>query len=258
MRSLYTAATGMNAQQVRIDNIANNLSNVSTTGFKKARESFEDLIYQDMPVGSNSLQNQRPTSLQVGTGTRLVAMNRDFSTGDLTYSGNELDVAIGGRGFFLVQDANGMERYTRDGRFHLDANGQLVTGAGLSLVPQISVPDDAELVLIAQDGTVQVQFQNETDLATLGQLQMAEFVNPNGLRSIGGNLFVATPESGQPLLMDPGDGFVNLQQGFVESSNVDVAEELINMIVAQRSFELTSKVVETSDQMLQTVTNLKR
>ncbi len=258
MRSLYTAATGMNAQQVRIDNIANNLSNVSTTGFKKARESFEDLIYQDMPVGSNSLQNQRPTSLQVGTGTRLVAMNRDFSTGDLTYSGNELDVAIGGRGFFLVQDANGMERYTRDGRFHLDANGQLVTGAGLSLVPQINVPDDAELVLIAQDGTVQVQFQNETDLATLGQLQMAEFVNPNGLRSIGGNLFVATPESGQPLLMDPGDGFVNLQQGFVESSNVDVAEELINMIVAQRSFELTSKVVETSDQMLQTVTNLKR
>ncbi len=258
MRALYTAATGMNAQQTRIDNIANNLSNVSTTGFKKSRESFEDLVYQDMPVGSSSLINQRPTSLQVGTGTRLVAMNRDFSTGDMTYSGNELDVAIGGRGFFVIEDANGMQRYTRDGRFHRNFNGEMVTGAGLSLSPAVFIPDDAELVTIEQDGTINVQFKDETDLATIGQIQLVEFVNPAGLRSNGGNLFQATPESGQPLDMDPGDGFVNLQQAFTESSNVDVAEELINMIVAQRSFELTSKVVETSDQMLSTVNQLKR
>lgn len=258
MRSLYTAATGMAAQQMRIDNIANNLSNVSTTGFKKARESFEDLVYQDMPVGSSSLQNERPTSLQVGTGTRLVAMNRDFTNGDMAYTGNELDIAIGGRGFFVIQDANGVERYTRDGRFHRNFNGEIVTGGGLQMNPSVIIPEDAERVIIAEDGAIQVQFKDETDLATVGQIQLVEFVNPNGLRAMGGNLYQATPESGQPLVMDPNEGFVNLQQGFTESSNVDVAEELISMIVAQRSFELTSKVVETSDQMLQTVNGLKR
>ncbi len=258
MRSLYTAATGMAAQQMRIDNIANNLSNVSTTGFKKARESFEDLVYQDLPVGSSSLQNQRPTSLQVGTGTRLVAMNRDFTKGDMTYTGNELDVAIGGRGFFVVQDQNGVQRYTRDGRFHRNFNGEIVTGGGFQLVPSVVVPEDAERVIISEDGAVQIQFKDDTELVTVGQLQLVEFLNPNGLRAMGGNLYQASPESGQPMFMDPNQGFVNLQQGFTESSNVDVAEELISMIVAQRSFELTSKVVETSDQMLSTVNGLKR
>lgn len=258
MRALFTAATGMTAQQQRIDNIANNLSNVSTNGFKKARETFEDLVYQDLPVGSSSLQNQRPTSLQVGTGTRLVAMNRDFSTGDLAYSGGEFDLAIGGRGFFVVEDINGVQRYTRDGRFHRNFNGEMVNGAGLRMSPSIFIPEDAERVVVDEDGTVQVQFKDETDLSVVGQIQLAEFVNPTGLRSMGGNLYQATPESGQPLLMNPNEGFVNIQQGFIESSNVDVAEELINMIVAQRSFELTSKVVETSDQMLQTVNSLKR
>ena len=233
MRALFTAATGMTAQQQRIDNIANNLSNVSTNGFKKARETFEDLVYQDLPVGSSSLQNQRPTSLQVGTGTRLVAMNRDFSTGDLAYSGGEFDLAIGGRGFFVVEDINGVQRYTRDGPSTGTSTERWST-APASDVALIFIPEDAERVVVDEDGTVQVQFKDETDLSVVGQIQLAEFVNPTGLRSMGGNLYQATPESGLPLLMNPNEGFVNIQQGFIESSNVDVAEELINMIVAQR------------------------
>jgi flagellar basal-body rod protein FlgG len=258
MRALYTAATGMRAQQMRIDNIANNLSNVSTTGYKKAREAFEDLVYQTVPVGSSSLINQRPAALEMGTGTRIVAVQRDFSTGDLTYSGNELDLAIGGRGFFVVQDANGNQRYTRDGRFQRNLNGEMVTAAGLTLSPSIQIPQDAARVIVNEDGSVQVEYKDDTDVVTIGQIQLVEFQNPAGLRSAGGNLFMATPESGQPMFMDTDQGMVNIQQAFLESSNVDVAEELITMIVAQRSFELTSKVVETSDQMLQTVSGMKR
>ncbi len=258
MRSLYTAATGMRAQQMRIDNIANNLSNVSTTGYKKAREAFEDLIYQTVPVGSTTLLNQRPMSLEMGTGTRLVAIQRDFTTGDLTYSGNQYDIAIGGRGFFVVQDANGNQRFTRDGRFQRNVNGELVTAAGMSLSPNIQIPEDALRTVINEDGTVQVEYEDDTALVTVGQIQLVDFQNPTGLRAAGGNVYIATPESGQPQFMDPSQGFVNLQQAFLESSNVDVAEELINMIVAQRSFEMSSKVIETSDQMLQTVSSMKR
>lgn len=258
MRSLYTAATGMTAQQMRIDNIANNLANVSTNGFKKARETFEDLIYQQYPVGSDNLQNQRPVNLEVGTGTRVVAMQRDFTTGDLTYTGSQFDLAIGGRGFFQVQDMNGNQRFTRAGRFQVNANGELVTMNGMSLQPNIFIPDDAERVIINEDGTVQVTYPDDPSESTIGQLQLVEFLNPAGLQSVGGNLFQATPESGQQMIMDPGDGFVNIQQGFIESSNVDIAEELINMVVAQRAFELNSKAIEASDEMLQTVTQLKR
>jgi flagellar basal-body rod protein FlgG len=258
MRALYTAATGMAAQQMRIDNIANNLANVSTNGFKKARETFEDLVYQQYSVGSDNIQNQRPVNLEVGTGTRLVAMQRDFSTGDLAYTGNQFDLAIGGRGFFEVSDMNGNQRYTRAGRFQVNSSGELVTMGGQSLQPNIFIPEDAERVIINEDGTVQVTFADEATESTIGQIQLVEFLNPTGLRSVGGNLFQATPESGQQQPMDASDGFVNLQQGFIESSNVDVAEELINMVVAQRAFELTSKAVEASDEMLQTVTHLKR
>jgi flagellar basal-body rod protein FlgG len=258
MRALYTAATGMAAQQMRIDNIANNLANVSTNGFKKARETFEDLVYQQYSIGSDNVQNQRPVNLEVGTGTRLVAMQRDFATGDLAYTGNQFDLAIGGRGFFEVTDMNGNERYTRAGRFQVNASGELVTMGGLSLQPNMFIPEDAERVVVNEDGTVQVTFANEAEETTIGQIQLVEFLNPTGLRSVGGNLFQATPESGQQQQMDAADGFVNLQQGFIESSNVDVAEELINMVIAQRAFELTSKAVEASDEMLQTVTQLKR
>jgi flagellar basal-body rod protein FlgG len=258
MRSLYTAATGMRAQQMRIDNIANNLSNSSTTGYKKARAAFEDLVYQNVPVGSTTLINQRPAGLEMGTGVRMVANVRDFNTGDLTYTGNQFDLAIGGRGFFIVQDANGNQRYTRDGRFIRNVNGELVTPAGLTMNPSIQIPEDALRVVIAEDGAVQVEYENETDVVTVGQIQLVDFQNPAGLRSVGGNLYIATPESGPQQFLDPGQGFVNIQQAFLESSNVDVAEELINMIVAQRSFELTSKVVQSSDEMLGTVASLKR
>lgn len=258
MRALYTAATGMTAQQMRIDNIANNLANVSTNGFKKARETFEDLIYQQYPVGSDNLQNQRPVNLEVGTGTRVVAMQRDFTTGDLAYTGGQFDLAIGGRGFFQVQDMNGNQRFTRAGRFNVNANGEMVTMNGQSLQPNIFIPDDAERVVINEDGTVQVTFPGDPSETTVGQIQLVEFLNPAGLQSVGGNLFQATPESGQQMVMDAGDGFVNIQQGFIESSNVDIAEELINMVVAQRAFELNSKAIEASDEMLQTVTQLKR
>jgi flagellar basal-body rod protein FlgG len=258
MRALYTAASGMNAQQLRIDNIANNLANISTTGFKKSRESFEDLIYQQYPVSAPSQLNPRPAPLEVGTGVRLVATQRDFRTGDLSYTGNELDVAIGGRGFFLVTDFNGVQRFTRDGRFTRNAEGEVVNSQGMSLNPPLFVPEDTERVLIAQDGTITVERANGTQAVTVGQLQLVEFMNPTGLRSVGGNLFEQTAESGQPMFMAPNDGFVNVQQGFIESSNVDVAEELVGMIVAQRAFELTSKVVTTADEMLQTVSGLKR
>jgi flagellar basal-body rod protein FlgG len=258
MRSLFTAATGMTAQQMRIDNIANNLSNASTNGYKKTRATFEDLVYQAVPVGSTSIINQRPAALEMGTGTRMVATVRNIETGDLSYTGNEYDLAIGGRGFFVLQDANGMQRYTRDGRFLRNVNGELVTPAGLTLNPSVQIPADATRVVIGEDGAVQVEFEGETELVTVGQIQLVDFQNPSGLRAAGGNMYVATPESGQQQFMDPNQGFVNIQQAFIESSNVDIAEELISMIVAQRSFELTSKVVETSDQMLQTVTSMKR
>ena len=258
MRSLFTAATGMTAQQMRIDNIANNLSNSSTNGYKKTRATFEDLVYQNVPVGSTSIINQRPSALEMGTGTRMVATVRNFETGDLSYTGNELDLAIGGRGFFVLQDANGLQRYTRDGRFLRNVNGELVTPAGLTLNPSIQLPPDAIRIVISEDGAVQAEFEGETELVTVGQLQLVDFQNPSGLRAVGGNLYVATPESGPQQFMDPNQGFVNIQQAFIESSNVDIAEELISMIVAQRSFELTSKVVETSDQMLQTVNSMKR
>jgi flagellar basal-body rod protein FlgG len=258
MRALYTAATGMSAQQVRIDNIANNLANVSTTGFKKSRESFEDLMYQSMPVGAASRDDPKPTSVDVGTGTRLVGITKDFRPGEMAYTGNELDLAIGSRGFFVFEGPGGVERYSRDGRFLKNGDGELVNSSGLGLDPNIQIPDDASSVVIAQDGTVQVTFSDNTDLVTVGTIQMVDFVNPAGLKAVGGNMFMRTPESGEPIIMDPSDGFVNLQQGFIENSNVDVAEELINMIVAQRSFELTSKVVETADQTMQVVNNLKR
>jgi len=258
MRALYTAATGMAAQQMKIDNISNNLANITTTGFKKTRESFEDLVYQNMPIGGASNDNPRPASLQVGTGVRTLGITRDFRTGDVVYTGNEFDLAIGGRGFFVLEGANGEERYTRDGHFIKNTDGELVTAAGYKLQPGIEIPEDALAVTIAEDGTVQAQYADQTDLATLGVVQLVDFVNPAGLRADGGNLYSVTPESGEAQVMEPGDGFVNIQQGFLENSNVDIAEELINMIIAQRAYESNSKVIETVDQNMNTVNQLKR
>jgi flagellar basal-body rod protein FlgG len=257
MRALYTAATGMTAQQLRIDNISNNLANVSTTGFKKGRGSFEDLLYQQMPNGAAQGGAVRPADLSVGSGVRMVSMNRDFSAGNLQQTGNVTDVALGGRGFFVLEDPDGTEFYTRDGRFNLNADGELVNNAGFRLSPGIQVPDDAVDVRIADDGTVTASFEGQIDEVTLGNIRVAGFVNPAGLKAVGGNLYLPTAASGDPNDLYAEDG-ISIKQGFLEASNVDVAEELVSMIVAQRAFELTSKVVQAADETLQTANNIKR
>lgn len=258
MRALYTAATGMTAQQLRIDNIANNLANVGTTGFKKQRESFEDLVYQTMVAGGADGKEGRPAEVQIGTGTRLSANSRDFRPGNLVQTGEPLDLAIRGRGFFVVETEGGEERYTRDGGFTRDADGEVVNSAGMPLASSLRLPDDAEEVVISDDGTVQVRYSGETEYLTVGTVQIVDFVNPAGLEAVGGNLFSATPASGEPVILDPAEGQAGVAQGYLEASNVDVAEELINMVLAQRSFELTSKAVQASDEALQVVANLKR
>jgi len=258
MRALYTAATGMSAQQLKIDNIANNLANVSTTGYKKTRESFEDLIYQNIPIGGASVDNPRPTLLQVGTGVHTVALTRDFRNGDMVYTGNEFDLALGKRGFFVLEGPGGEERYTRDGHFVKNVDGELVTAEGYKLQPSVEIPEDAVRVVVAEDGTVQAEFADTTELVTVGQVQVVDFVNPSGLRNLGGNLYQVTPESGEPQILDPEEGFVQVNQGFLENSNVDIAEELINMVLAQRAFETNSKVIQTEDDNMQTINTLKR
>jgi flagellar basal-body rod protein FlgG len=257
MKSLYTAATGMSAQQMRIENISNNLANVSTIGFKKSRENFEDLLYQNMPSASIGQGRTRASTLQSGSGVRIASMNKDFKMGDIISTNNPYDMAIAGRGFFVVQTIDGNELYTRNGQFGLNSEGELVTQAGHLVSPGIEVPRDALNVSIAEDGSVTVQFQDSANPLLIGHLRVVDFINPSGLRSVGGNLFAPAPESGNPIEMDVQDG-LRVKQGFLESSNVDVAEELVNMIVSQRAFEMTSKAVETSDQMLQTINGLKR
>ncbi len=259
MRALYAAATGLSAQQTRIDNIANNLANVSTTGFKKSREVFEDLVYQEMTVGDVSEQEQRPNQVQVGTGTRVVSIARDFSAGSIQYTGDELDLAIQSDGFFVLEADDGTQRYSRDGSFNTNSDGEIVNSSGMLVGPGIQVPDGVSGMTIAEDGTVSVTYaEDATEPVVIGTIELVDFVNPGGLQAIGGNMYLATPTSGEAVPMDPNDGEVSLQQGFLEASNVDVAEELVAMIVAQRAFELTSKVMEAADETMQTVTNLKR
>lgn len=257
MRALYTAASGMTAQQLKIDNISNNLANVSTTGFKKGRGNFEDLLYQQLPTGTPSSLIARPTSLSVGSGVRMVSMNRDFTTGNLSQTGNDLDLALGDRGFFVVEDPEGNEMYTRSGSFSRNADGEIVTAAGFQLSPGIQIPEDADQLTIAEDGTVSVTYRNDTTETTLGTLRVVDFVNPAGLEARGGNLFTPTAASGEAIELYPEDG-VEIYQGFLEASNVDVAEELVSMIVAQRAYELTSKVIQSADETMQIATNLKR
>ena len=257
MRALYTAATGMTAQQLRIDNIANNLANVSTTGFKKGRGSFEDLLYQNEPAGAARGEGGRPSTLQVGSGARMVGMHRDFSTGSLQQTGNPFDMALGGRGFFVVEDADGNEFYTRDGRFNLNSEGDLVNTSGMMLSPGISIPQDADAVRIDSDGTISASYEGSTNEMVLGTIRVVDFTTPAGLEAVGGNLYMASPASGDPSEMYAEDS-PEITQYFLEGSNVDVAEELVDMIVAQRSFELTSKVIQSADEAMQVVTNLKR
>ena len=261
IRALYTAASGMNAQQTNIDNVAHNLANVNTTGFKKTRVEFEDLVYQQLRAAGAqaSATTEAPVGLEMGLGTRAVATARNFSVGNLRATSGPLDVAIEGQGFFKVSLPDGTTGYTRSGMFHLDAQGSIVTAEGYSLDPQITVPANAISVSIARDGVVSATIAGQGASQQLGTLELASFPNPAGLTPIGGNLFTPTTASGDPETGAPGvDSRGTLAQGFVEDSNVSVVEEMVNMIIGQRAYEANSRVVKAADDMLAQVNQLVR
>jgi flagellar basal-body rod protein FlgG len=253
MRSLWISKTGMEAQQTQLDAISHNLANTGTNGYKRSHAVFEDLMYQNLrQAGANSSeQTQLPTGLQLGLGVRAVAMSRNFSQGNLQQTSSNLDIAVKGQGFFQVQMPDGTPAYTRDGAFQLDANGQVVTNNGYVIDPGITIPPNSQSVTIAADGTVSVVVAGQAAPQQLGQLQLANFINPAGLEPRGQNLYTETAASGTPIVGAPGaDGLGSLQQGYVETSNVNVVEELVTMIQTQRAYELNSKAIQTSDQML--------
>ena len=259
IRSLYVAKTGLEAQQTQLDVVSNNLANVATNGFKKSRAVFEDLLYQNIRQvgGQTSDQTRLPSGLQVGTGVRVVATERMHSQGNLTKTDNPTDVAINGSGFFQVLMPDGTTSYTRDGSFQTDKDGQLVTASGYTVEPVITIPANATSLTIGRDGIVSVTQPGSTATVQVGQLQLATFMNPTGLQSMGENLYTESDSSGTPNLVNPGvDGAGVLSQGFTEASNVNVVEEMVNMIATQRSYEINSKAIETSDQMLQRLAQL--
>lgn len=256
--SLWVAKTGLDAQQTRMSVIANNLANVNTTGFKKSHAVFEDLIYQNIKQsgGQTSQQTRAASGLEIGTGARLVATERDFAQGNLAQSDNALDVAINGRGFLQVLMPDGSTAYTRDGSMQLDSEGNLVTASGYTIMPGITVPAGAQSLIIGQDGSVSAQISGSATPQEIGALTLADFINPGGLEARGENLYVETAASGAAQVGSPGaDGLGSLRQGALESSNVNVVEELVDMIETQRAYELNSKAIETSDQMLAYVNN---
>ena len=259
IRSLWIAKTGLDAQQTQLDVISNNLANVSTNGFKRSRAVFEDLLYQTLrqPGAQSSQQTQIPAGLQIGTGVRPVATARIFTQGNLQQSGNTLDMAISGQGFFQVLMPDGTTAYSRDGSFHVDSQGQLVTSNGFTLQPPVTIPAGATSVTIAQDGTVSVTQPGSIAVTQVGAIQLANFVNPGGLQAMGQNLYSETAASGTPSTGTPGVGGLGLiNQGYVETSNVNVVEELVSMIQTQRAYEINSKAIQTSDQMLQRLSQL--
>ncbi len=259
MRSLWISKTGMEAQQTQLDVVSHNLANVSTNGYKREHAVFEDLMYQNLRQAgaSTSDQTQLPTGLQVGLGVRTVATSRNFSQGSLQQSSNPLDLAVRGNGFFQIQQPDGTTGYTRDGSFQVSATGQLVTNSGYTVQPGITIPANAQSVTIGNDGTVSVVLPGSAAPSTVGQLQLASFINPAGLEPKGGNLFAETAASGAPQAGTPGlNGLGMVTQGFVETSNVNVVEELVQMIQTQRAYELNSKSIQTSDQMLQRLSQL--
>jgi len=259
IRSLWIAKTGMETQQTAMDVISNNLANVSTSGFKRARPVFEDLLYQTVrqPGAQSSQQTELPSGLQLGTGVKTVATERMFDQGNLQQTSNPLDVAISGSGFFQVLMPDGTTNYTRDGSFQTNSQGQLVTASGYPVQPAITIPAAAQSVTIGADGTVSITQQGSTATTQVGTLQLATFINNAGLESKGDNLYSETSASGTASTNTPGtNGTGTLQQGYVETSNVNVVEEMVNMIQTQRTYELNSKAITTSDQMLQTLSQL--
>lgn len=259
IRSLWIAKTGLDAQQTQLDITANNLANVGTNGFKRSHAVFEDLLYQTLrqPGAQSSQQTQLPSGLQIGTGVRPVASARIHTQGNLQQTGNSLDMAINGQGFFQVLMPDGSAGYTRDGSLHMDAQGQIVTSNGFLLQPPITLPASTQSITIAQDGTVSVTQAGTATPTQVGSVQLVNFLNPAGLQATGQNLYAETASSGTPTPGTPGsNGLGTLSQGYVETSNVNVVEELVNMIQTQRAYEINSKAIQTSDQMLQRLSQL--
>lgn len=261
LRSLWTAATGMVAQQSNIDVISNNLANVNTTGFKKGRPEFQDLLYQTIrPAGvTNNIGMQYPTPIEIGHGVKLSATTKSFETGEAVQTYGDYDLSIKGDGFFVIQTANGELAYTRDGSFKVDSAGNLVTSDGYYVMPEITIPAETTSVAIREDGSVGVGVQGQTELQVIGQLRIAKFMNPAGLESIGKNLYRETDGSGEPIEGIPGfEGFGYIEQGWLEASNVKVVEEMVNLIASQRAYEINAKAIQTSDEMLGMANDLKR
>lgn len=257
-QSLWVAKTGLDAQQTRMTVTSNNLANVNTTGFKRGRASFEDLLYQNVrqPGGASSQQTELPSGLTTGTGVRVVSTQKNFTQGNLLQTGNALDVAINGRGFFEVLLPDGSTAYTRDGSFQINAQGEMVTASGYTLQPGIQIPEGAQTVSIGNDGTVSVQLAGQGQPIQIGNINITDFINPAGLQAKGENLFVETGASGPPQPSTPGlNGLGLLQQGALESSNVNVVEELVNMIETQRAYEMNAKAISTTDGMLAYLNN---
>lgn len=260
-KTLRTASTGLSSQQRYVEIIANNIANVNTTGFKKVRPEFQDLLYETLrPAGNVARSGVEPLNeVQIGSGTELVATTKIFKQGDITSTNNPLDMAINGEGFFVIRKPDGNIVYTRDGSFQLDRNGQIVTSQGYSLDPGFTIPSDAIEIQITRDGVVSILTENSTDATVLGQIELARFVNPAGLKSVGDNFYQETPASGQPFFEVPGTNNTGeIIQHHLESANVDIVEEMVNMITAQRAYELNSKSVKTADDILSTAVNLKR
>ena len=261
MQSLYTASTGMLGMQTQIDTTANNIANVNTIGFKKSRAEFADLMYhvQEYAGTSTSDVTKSPTGIEVGLGVRATAINKIFTEGSLKQTDNQLDLAITGRGFFKMELPDGTEVFSRNGAFKIDENGTMVNSDGYVLVPQVVIHEDATNVTIGTDGIVTVVQPGQTQATQVGQINTTNFINPAGLHSMGSNIYIETDSSGQPVEGTPGvDGLGVLRQGFVELSNVELVVELTDLITGQRAYDSNSKVITTSDEMLQTVNNLKR
>ena len=256
--SLWIAKTGLDAQQTRMSVIANNLANVNTHGFKRDRALFEDLLYQNIqqPGGQTTTDTQSPTGMMIGTGTRVVATEKTHTQGNLITTGNALDLAVQGDGFFQIQMNDGTIAYTRDGGFKVSATGQIVTSSGSALIPNVTLPANAATLTIGRDGTITAELTNGGGAQNLGQIQLARFVNPAGLQAMGGNLLKETPASGTPQLQTPGEaGAGTIMQGTLEASNVNVVEEMVNMIETQRAYEINSKAISSVDGMLRYLNN---
>src|SRR6218665_3874963 len=257
MPALWVAKTGLSAQNTKLSTVANNLANAATVGFKRDDAQFEDLLYQihSQPGASSSQSTKLPSGLQVGTGVRVVSSSKQFTEGSLQITERPLDVAINGRGFFQIELPDGTTAYTRNGQFQLNADGQIVTSDGKPVSPSITVPQDAQTITISKDGVVEAQIAGQAQPQQIGQIQLADFINPSGLQAIGGNMFLETAASGTPQQGQPGNtGFGQTEQNTLEASNVDVVEEMVNMITTQRTYEMNSKVIATADQMLQFIT----